>query len=92
MGRRQSVRIFQYKIFSQLRHFSTKYSVSKGYSSTKYSVNKDILVQNIQPIRISSINTFQSIKIFEYKYIQPIRISSINTFQSIRIFQYKIFS
>jgi hypothetical protein len=43
----QSVRIFQYRTFSQY-----------GYSSTKFSVSRDIPVQNIQSIRIFQYKTF----------------------------------
>jgi hypothetical protein len=41
----QSVGIFQYNIFSQL-----------GYSSKKYSICRDITVQNIQPVTLSSVS------------------------------------
>jgi hypothetical protein len=47
----QSVKIFQYKIFSRYKYSSTEHSVSRdisGQSSTKYSVGKDVSVQNIQ--------------------------------------------
>jgi hypothetical protein len=52
----QSVGMFQYKIFSQLGYFSTKYSGSRnisvifsqqGYFSTPYSGSRTILGQNI---------------------------------------------
>ena len=47
----QSVRIFQYKIFS-----------GEGYFSTKYSVDKVISVQNTQ-----SVQNIQSVRIFQCK-------------------------
>jgi hypothetical protein len=43
----QSVRIFQYKLFSQQGHSSTKHSVTKDMSVWK-SVSEDIPVQIIQ--------------------------------------------
>ena len=59
MGNIQSVRIFQYKIFSQQGHsFQYKIFGKQGYSSTKYSVSRDIPVGYIQSPGISEYKIF----------------------------------